>query len=49
VIYPVGVSVMLGIIRRGPTAADEAPPVVSGHPKSPIEAALAPASPEGAR
>jgi cytochrome d ubiquinol oxidase subunit I len=49
VIYPVGVSVMLGIVRRGPSAAEEAPVIASGHPKSPIEAALAPASPEGAR
>jgi cytochrome bd ubiquinol oxidase subunit I len=49
VIYPVGVSVMLGIVRRGPGASEDAPPVASGHPKSPIEAALAPGAPEGAR
>ncbi len=47
VIYPVGVSVMFGIVRRGPSASDEAPLIASGHPKSPIEAALA-ASREGA-
>jgi cytochrome d ubiquinol oxidase subunit I len=49
VIFPVGIAVMLGIVRRGPAASDEAPPISSGHPKSPIEAALARASPEGAR
>ena len=48
VIYPVGVSVMLGIVRRGPTASEDAPLIASGHPKSPIEA-LAPASTEGGR
>jgi cytochrome d ubiquinol oxidase subunit I len=47
VIYPVGVSVMFGIVRRGPSASAEAPLIASGHPKSPIEAALA-ASREGA-
>jgi cytochrome bd ubiquinol oxidase subunit I len=47
VIYPVGVSVMFGIVRRGPSTSDEAPLIASGHPKSPIEAALA-ASREGA-
>jgi cytochrome bd ubiquinol oxidase subunit I len=48
VIYPVGLSVMLGIVRRGPAVSDEAAPIESGRPKSPIEA-LAPASPGGAR
>jgi cytochrome d ubiquinol oxidase subunit I len=47
VIYPVGVSVMFGLVRRGPAVSDEAPPIASGHPKSPIEA-LATAPPGGA-
>jgi cytochrome bd ubiquinol oxidase subunit I len=37
-IYPVGLSVMLRIVRRGPVAATEAAPVESGRPRSPIEA-----------
>jgi cytochrome d ubiquinol oxidase subunit I len=37
-IYPVGVATMLRIVRRGPAAAEEALPIQSGHPKSPIEA-----------
>jgi cytochrome d ubiquinol oxidase subunit I len=49
VIFPVGISVMLGIVRRGPAASEEAPLIASGHPKSPIEAALAPGAPEGGR
>jgi cytochrome bd ubiquinol oxidase subunit I len=48
VIYPVGVSVMLGIVRRGPIASEDASPIESGRPKSPIEA-LAPPTPETAR
>lgn len=48
VIYPVGLSIMLRLVRRGPAASAEAAPVVSGRPKSPIEA-LAPARPETAR
>ena len=48
VIYPVGVSVMFGIVRRGPAASDEGPLIASGHPKSPIEA-LATVPPGGAR
>jgi cytochrome bd ubiquinol oxidase subunit I len=48
VIYPVGVSVMLGIVRRGPAASEDASPIESGRPKSPIEA-LAPPTPEVAR
>jgi cytochrome d ubiquinol oxidase subunit I len=48
VIYPVGLSIMLRLVWRGPVASAEAAPVVSGRPKSPIEA-LAPAQPETAR
>ena len=47
VIYPVGVSIMLRIVRRGPATSEEETPVQSGHPKSPIEALGA--TPEGAR
>ena len=46
IIYPVGVSVMLRIIWRGPVAVEEAADVESGRPKSPIEA-LPPATSEG--
>jgi cytochrome bd ubiquinol oxidase subunit I len=51
VIYPVGVTVMLRVVWRGPAASEEDDaPVVGGHPKSPIEAlASAPATPEAAR
>jgi cytochrome d ubiquinol oxidase subunit I len=50
VIYPVGLFVMLRIVWRGPAASDDDAPVVSGRPKSPIEAlAPAPATPEAAR
>jgi len=38
VIYPVGLSIMLGFIRHGPSAAGDETPVESGRPKSPIEA-----------
>jgi cytochrome d ubiquinol oxidase subunit I len=48
IIYPVGLSVMLRLVWRGPAASDDDAPVVSGRPKSPIEA-LAPASAETAR
>jgi cytochrome d ubiquinol oxidase subunit I len=48
VIFPVGVSVMLRIVRRGPAASEEASPIGSGRPKSPIEA-LGASAPEGAR
>jgi cytochrome bd ubiquinol oxidase subunit I len=48
VIYPVGVSLMLRIVRRGPAALDEPSPIASGHPKSPIEA-LGATTPEGVR
>jgi cytochrome bd ubiquinol oxidase subunit I len=47
VIYPVGLSVMLRIVRGGPAASEDATPVASGHPKSPIEA-LGAATREGA-
>jgi len=46
-IYPVGLSVMLRLVRRGPIPSEEIAPIVSGRPKSPIEA-LAPATPETA-
>jgi cytochrome bd ubiquinol oxidase subunit I len=44
-IYPVGLSVMLRVVGRGPIPLEEVTPIVSGRPKSPIEA-LAPATPE---
>jgi hypothetical protein len=43
----VGLSVMLRVVRRGPIPSEEIAPIVSGRPKSPIEA-LAPATPETA-
>jgi cytochrome d ubiquinol oxidase subunit I len=46
VIFPVGVSVMFRIVRRGPAASEEDSPIGSGRPKSPIEAL---GTPEGAR
>jgi cytochrome bd ubiquinol oxidase subunit I len=48
IIYPVGLSVMLRLVWRGPAAAEDDAPVVSGRPKSPIEA-LAPVPGETAR
>jgi cytochrome d ubiquinol oxidase subunit I len=48
VIYSVGLFVMLRIVWRGPAASGDDAPVISGRPKSPIEA-LAPATPEAAR
>jgi cytochrome bd ubiquinol oxidase subunit I len=48
VIYPVGVSVMLRIVRSGPAASEDAAPIGSGHPRLPIEALGATTS-EGAR
>jgi cytochrome d ubiquinol oxidase subunit I len=48
VIYPVGLSLMLRLVWRGPVAVEEAAPVASGRPKSPIEA-LTPAAPETPR
>jgi cytochrome d ubiquinol oxidase subunit I len=47
VIYPVGLSVMLRFVWRGPIASDEAAPVGGGRSKSPIEA-LAAATSENA-
>src|SRR5580704_13216313 len=46
IIYPVGVSVMLRSVWRGPVSVEEAAEVESGRPKSPIEA-LPPANSEG--
>jgi cytochrome bd ubiquinol oxidase subunit I len=48
VIYPVGLLVMLRIVRRGPVPADEPEPIAGGRPMGPI-AALSPATPEAAR
>ena len=48
IIYPVGLSAMLRLVWRGPAASEDDAPVVSGRPKSPIEA-LAPATAETAR
>jgi cytochrome d ubiquinol oxidase subunit I len=48
IIYPVGLSVMLRLVWRGPAASDDNVPVVSDRPKSPIEA-LASATAETAR
>jgi cytochrome bd ubiquinol oxidase subunit I len=45
IIYPVGISVMLRFIWRGPVSVEEAAEVESGRPKSPIEA-LPPATSE---
>jgi cytochrome bd ubiquinol oxidase subunit I len=48
VIYPIGVGMMLRIVWRGPAGEEEAAPIVSGHPHTPIDA-LAPASSEATR
>jgi len=48
VIYPVGITLMLRVIWRGPVPAEETAPVASGRPQSPIEA-LTPSAPEIAR
>jgi len=48
VIFPVGVGVMLRVVRSGPAASEDLAPIGSGRPKSPIEA-LAATTPEGAR
>ena len=45
IIYPVGISVMLRFVWRGPVSVEEAAEVESGRPKSPIEA-LPPATSE---
>jgi cytochrome bd ubiquinol oxidase subunit I len=47
IIFPVGIYVMLRIVWRGPAATEDDAPVVSGRPKSPIEA-LMPATSEKA-
>jgi hypothetical protein len=41
VIYPVGLSVMLRFVWRGPVPSDEAAAVGGGRSKSPIEALVA--------
>jgi cytochrome bd ubiquinol oxidase subunit I len=38
VIYPVGLTLMLRLVWRGPVPTDEAVPIGAGHPKSAIEA-----------
>ena len=48
VVYPVGLGVMLRLVWRGPTGEEEVSPIVSGHPHAPIDAALAPGTPERA-
>jgi cytochrome d ubiquinol oxidase subunit I len=45
IIFPTGIYTMLRIVWRGPSASEDDAPVVSGRPKSPIEA-LAPATAE---
>jgi cytochrome d ubiquinol oxidase subunit I len=45
VIYPVGLSLMLRLVWRGPVPSDEVAPVGGGRPKSAIDA-LAPPTPE---
>ncbi len=39
VVFPVGLTVMLRIVRRGPASADIPSPIESGRPAAPIEAA----------
>jgi cytochrome bd ubiquinol oxidase subunit I len=48
VIYPVGVGVMLRIVRRGPLVSEETAPIAGGRSRTTVEA-LAPATPEAAR
>jgi cytochrome d ubiquinol oxidase subunit I len=45
IIFPTGIYTMLRFVWRGPAASEDDAPVVSGRPKSPIEA-LAPATAE---
>jgi cytochrome bd ubiquinol oxidase subunit I len=45
IIFPAGIYTMLRFVWRGPAAAEDGAPVISGRPKSPIEA-LAPATAE---
>jgi cytochrome bd ubiquinol oxidase subunit I len=47
IIFPTGIYTMLRIVWRGPAATEDDAPVVSGRPKSPIEA-LVPATSEKA-
>jgi len=47
-IYPVGLGIMLRLVWRGPAGEDEVAPIVSGRPHAPIDAALAPGTPERA-
>ena len=42
VIYPVGVSLMLRLVWRGPVPSDEAAQIGGGRPKAPIEALASP-------
>ena len=44
VIYPVGVSLMLRFVWRGPVRSDEAALIGGGRPKAPIEALASPTS-----
>src|SRR5262245_27265965 len=44
-IYPVGVGLMLRLVRRGPAGEDEQTPVAGGRPHEPFDA-LAPTAPE---
>jgi len=41
-IYPVGLAMMFRVVRRGPATSEDTEPVVSGRPKSPIEALQVP-------
>ncbi len=43
-IYPVGVSLMLRLVWRGPVPSDAAAPIGGGRPNAPIEALASPAS-----
>jgi cytochrome bd ubiquinol oxidase subunit I len=47
-IYPVGLGIMLRLVWRGPAGEDEVAPIVRGRPHAPIDAALAPGTPERA-
>lgn len=48
VIYPVGLSLMLRLVWRGPVPSDDAPSIGAGRSKSPVEA-LATTTPESAQ
>jgi cytochrome d ubiquinol oxidase subunit I len=43
-IYPVGVSLMLRMVWRGPVSSDAPAPIGGGRPNAPIEALASPAS-----